>query len=1218
MKPIQLILAGLHSYRERQTIDFATLCEAGLFGIFGPTGSGKSTILDAITLALYGQVVRMGGSSHPQQVLNQLENSLFVSFTFELGKGIDAKRYTVEREFGIDKKGNKRQPEVRLIQRALSPEEADFVLESKATSATQAIEQLIGLTIHDFTRAVVLPQGQFSKFLTLKGSERNEMLQRIFHLQEYGEKLNDRIRKAYEENKAELHQLELELARLGEAGPEALLAATTELEAVQQQEQALRTQHQQLANQKRETEELLALQEEHQKVLGKLQVLEQEKDKIQSTQEMIRNIEASVKLWPLIERLSKLELEQSQTKSMAEELRIQREQADKASEELESTYQEAVHRLRHDEPFLIERKSKLTQALEWEQELSSMQQLLAQQTLEIQTKQSEASSLGQELERIEQQCQSWQQELTAMDERLQTLVVPADERNRAQEMMETKRSWQREKTAEAELLQELTRYKGQSDHITSQMKLLHDTWVSTGEQSKQFNANLLVLQAKPTVTEQQLEETRDVLAQVKGIGKEWRDLLQTKAEWETKHADFQQAWSVSKTNLQQCHDEWTSRQSKRDELLGRKQEAEARKLQWQQQNMAHSLRTNLREGEACPVCGSCTHPGSDQTHSRGDSDLLVKEERDIQELIAQMEWEAKEAERLVEHAKDQLHASQVQEAALKQREQSLLEEKAAIQQRLEQILQQLQQLGSGWAVSEIGQLLDQYKQVDQDVKQKITERDSVRMQLEECLERVNRLRELELQQKADYEKQAALQHQLESQIAASQEKMVQVQDQVKQLEERLLLLAGELSIDAIDQYCQAISERENESIKLQQQHKERTDQLKLVQLSYQTQKDKHIELSSMLVMMSQQLVERKARFDEKKQQWLTTTGGVPASECIEKLDQQVLQYREAVEKAERARQQAIAFKQEVHEKLVKAEEASIQLARQQGEAALALEQALGESGINEISQVEFFYQMKLSLPDYQRQVEEYQTQVTGYRYDKMKVEEKLNGRFVNQEEWEALLQTWKEIDEVWEVVKKQLILSSEQLGKIKENHERWTQLHEQRERITDEQSRLEELRKLFEAKAFVQFIAEEKMTSIARDASYHLARMTKNRYALEIGAEGEFVLRDEATGGNRRPVSTLSGGETFLTSLALALALSVEIQMRGSRLEFFFLDEGFGTLDPELLEVVLDSLERLRMDDFAIGLISHVPEMRERMPRRLVITPAEPMGAGSTIRMEIE
>ncbi|MGV2914264.1 AAA family ATPase, partial [Bacillus safensis] len=58
MKPITLTIKGLHSFREEQTIDFSSLCDAGVFGIFGPTGSGKSSILDAMTLALYGKVER--------------------------------------------------------------------------------------------------------------------------------------------------------------------------------------------------------------------------------------------------------------------------------------------------------------------------------------------------------------------------------------------------------------------------------------------------------------------------------------------------------------------------------------------------------------------------------------------------------------------------------------------------------------------------------------------------------------------------------------------------------------------------------------------------------------------------------------------------------------------------------------------------------------------------------------------------------------------------------------------------------------------------------------------------------------------------------------------------------------------------------------------------------------------------------------------------------
>ncbi|WJH33023.1 hypothetical protein N6H14_22865 [Paenibacillus sp. CC-CFT747] len=153
--------------------------------------------------------------------------------------------------------------------------------------------------------------------------------------------------------------------------------------------------------------------------------------------------------------------------------------------------------------------------------------------------------------------------------------------------------------------------------------------------------------------------------------------------------------------------------------------------------------------------------------------------------------------------------------------------------------------------------------------------------------------------------------------------------------------------------------------------------------------------------------------------------------------------------------------------------------------------------------------------------------------------------------------------------------------------------------------------------AFVEFIAEEQLMQVSRAASERLSQLTRQRYALEVDSSGGFIIRDDANGGIKRPVSTLSGGETFLTSLALALALSTQIQLSGQYpLEFFFLDEGFGTLDPELLETVVGALEKLHMDKLTVGVISHVPELKARLHRRLVVTAAEPSGAGSTIRLE--
>jgi exonuclease SbcC len=164
---------------------------------------------------------------------------------------------------------------------------------------------------------------------------------------------------------------------------------------------------------------------------------------------------------------------------------------------------------------------------------------------------------------------------------------------------------------------------------------------------------------------------------------------------------------------------------------------------------------------------------------------------------------------------------------------------------------------------------------------------------------------------------------------------------------------------------------------------------------------------------------------------------------------------------------------------------------------------------------------------------------------------------------------------------------------------------------------LAKLQSVLRGNAVVEYVAEEQLTVVSRAASQRLGDLTGQRYAIEVDSTGGFLIRDDANGGVKRPVSTLSGGETFLASLALALALSAQIQLRGRYpLEFFFLDEGFGTLDQELLESVIASLEKLYMERLTVGVISHVPELRARLPRRLIVQPADAEGGGSRVTVE--
>lgn len=145
-----------------------------------------------------------------------------------------------------------------------------------------------------------------------------------------------------------------------------------------------------------------------------------------------------------------------------------------------------------------------------------------------------------------------------------------------------------------------------------------------------------------------------------------------------------------------------------------------------------------------------------------------------------------------------------------------------------------------------------------------------------------------------------------------------------------------------------------------------------------------------------------------------------------------------------------------------------------------------------------------------------------------------------------------------------------------------------------------ELYSIVKAGKFMEFIADEYLKEIAGEAETRVLELTSGRYGLVY--DGNFLVTDNFAGGIRRPVAGLSGGETFIVSLSLALALSKQISAKALRpIDFFFLDEGFGTLDEDLVDDVCDSLEKLRMANFTVGLITHVTELKNRIASKLYV-----------------
>jgi len=174
-------------------------------------------------------------------------------------------------------------------------------------------------------------------------------------------------------------------------------------------------------------------------------------------------------------------------------------------------------------------------------------------------------------------------------------------------------------------------------------------------------------------------------------------------------------------------------------------------------------------------------------------------------------------------------------------------------------------------------------------------------------------------------------------------------------------------------------------------------------------------------------------------------------------------------------------------------------------------------------------------------------------------------------------------------------------------------LHKQKEEVAEQAQVAATLANLLRSDAFQAWLLESALTSLVADASDLLLDMSSGQFELRIHGKDIDVI-DHNDADSTRPVRTLSGGETFQASLALALALSRQVSSLAasgaSKLESIFLDEGFGTLDETSLDVVAATLENLAGERM-VGVITHVPALADRIPVRFQVT-----RTGATSRIE--
>lgn len=208
MKPLKLQFKGINSFSENTVIDFENLTRSGIFGIFGDTGSGKSTILDCINFALYGRVER---SREKADIINYRSEAAEVRFDFDVHQEGARRAYSIERS--IKKKSG--------IHKAALYEDGACIADN-ASTVTKKITDILGVDAEDFRKCIALPQGEFAQFVKSQPSERIALIERLFSLSKYGDRLKERLKARGDEAYITLQTLNAKLQLYAEYSSEAL------------------------------------------------------------------------------------------------------------------------------------------------------------------------------------------------------------------------------------------------------------------------------------------------------------------------------------------------------------------------------------------------------------------------------------------------------------------------------------------------------------------------------------------------------------------------------------------------------------------------------------------------------------------------------------------------------------------------------------------------------------------------------------------------------------------------------------------------------------------------------------------------------------------------------------------------------------------------------------------------------------------------------------